>query len=170
MSRSAIGRLRVLALLAAAPLLAGCIDIGLGEPELQDEVTVYVYDAHFRLYPVNVEPDGDTWWEAAVNALVTYRPDKTGRYSTLWVECPFGENVDKVTADADLITVHFQDPAGAQCDMSNEAVEIRRQQLAWTMRTATGFEAPVQVTIGDDDAPVEGPLTARERFLAPQFR
>jgi hypothetical protein len=138
-------------------------------------VTTYVYTAipagdgnsEYRLYPVYLPPERDIWWEAAVNALATYEPKKSGRYSTLWTKCALGKDVDKVTANADLITVHFRtvNPNLDLCALSPEAEEIRRQQLAWTMHDASNFDAPVVVTVGEDNTQVEGPFPAQEKYL-----
>lgn len=66
-------------------------------------------------------------------------------------------------------TVHFNDSSGATCDLSQEGWVAQQQQIAWTVRTATGSKAPVEVTVGDNVAiPVIRPVRAQEEYLAPK--
>jgi hypothetical protein len=141
---------------------------GVGPGTPTDELTIYVYDGVPQLHPVRGQVAGEGDVNDAVYALVSYPAD--GRFDTLWNgPCALGKNpsADAVEVTEDLITVHFSDPAAGQCDLSPEAVEMRRQQLAWTVRTATGSDAPVQVTVGEEHDRVEGPVVADEKYLAP---
>jgi hypothetical protein len=105
----------------------------------------------------------------AVFALVAFEPG--GGFETLWNGfCALGKNpgVDAVDVTEDLITVHFNDQAGALCDLDQQGVDLRAQQLAWTVRTATGSDAPVAVTVGEDNLRVQGPVVADERYINPR--
>ena len=140
--------------------------MGPGTPT--EELTIYVYDGVPQLHPVRGQVAGEGDVNDAVFALVSFPAD--GRFDSLWNgPCALGKNpsADAVEVTEALITVHFHDPAGGQCDLSEEAVQMRRQQLAWTVRTATGSDAPVLVTVGEQNDQVEGPFAAEEKYLAP---
>jgi hypothetical protein len=73
----------------------------------------------------------------------------------------------KVTKD--LITVHFNEPAGGLCDLDAVGWEFRRQQLAWTVRDATGSVAPVLVTLGDEHVDAaDGKIVADDHYVLPR--
>jgi hypothetical protein len=122
--------------------------------DYDETVTVYVFkddDADTKpsqnlLYPMQVDVDGEPTVEAAVEALTTYEPEKP--YDTLWTgSCAIGKDLDKVTVTDKQIRVHFNESGGDLCDLSSP--DLLEQQIAWTVRTATGSEAPVTVTVGD---------------------
>lgn len=101
---------------------------------------------------------------------MNHRPEEP--FSSLWGEsCCLGENLDTVTLRQDpgqdpwLVVVHFNDQAGELCDLDQVGWELRRQQLAWTVRTATGSKAPVRVTVGKDDYVAERGVVAQRKYL-----
>jgi hypothetical protein len=166
-----------LGLTLLATVLTGCA--GEETPGLladyDETVTVYVFkddDADTKpsqnlLYPMQVDVDGEPTVEAAVEALTTYEPEKP--YDTLWTgSCAIGKDLDKVTVTDKQIRVHFNESGGDLCDLSSP--DLLEQQIAWTVRTATGSEAPVTVTVGDADADVltATRVRAQEKYLAPQ--
>jgi hypothetical protein len=82
--------------------------------------------------------------------------------------CAMGTNLAKVKMTKDLITVHFNDGAGDLCDLNPEGWELRRQQLAWTVREATGSDAPARVTVGDEHVDAaDGKIVADDHYVLP---
>jgi hypothetical protein len=132
-------------------------------------VTIYLIDSNgdspSMLRPREVSVDEQPSVEAAIEALTAYDTDHD-RLDNLWDDfCSLGADLDDVKVTEDLITVHFNDHAGDLCDLSEDGWQMRRQQLAWTVRTATGSTAPVQVTVGKDNYRPEGKVTANIRYL-----
>jgi len=121
----------------------------------QRQVTVYeIGDAGkgIWLYPVQVTTD-DTGDPAvdAVRALLAHEP--TGNHFTLWADlCTHGNGV---RLDADV--------GDADCDLDPQGYEAQ-QQLAWTVRDATGSSGPVEVVI---DGAVLRPVVADPAALSP---
>ena len=161
-------------LLSAA--LSGCegsqgAGVGLGPGSPTEELTIFVFreGGQPRLHPVQVQVGGDADVNDALFALVTYEPDRG--FGTLWNGvCVLGKNpgADAVDVTEDLITVHLNDQAGALCDLDQQGVDLRAQQLAWTVRTVSGSNAPVAVTVGEDNLRVQGPVVADEKYIAPR--
>lgn len=169
-------RAAAVATVIAATTLVGCaatVDPGLHKDSAaNDAVTVYVGketagdNGKPLLYPHTIPVQGNATVEAAVDALKGYEPEKP--FYTLWDGfCSLGEDLDEVTVTEDLITIHFNENAGATCDLSPQGWQLRRQQIAWTVRTATGSRAPVRVTTGEDRYRAEEAVVAQRRYLAP---
>lgn len=122
----------------------------------QREVTVYEIGGVGKesgwLYPVQVttEATGDPAVDG-VRALLAHEP--TGNRFTLWADlCTHGNGV---RLDADV--------GDADCDLNPQGYEAQ-QQLAWTVREATGSTGPVEVVI---DGAVLRPVAADPGALAP---
>jgi hypothetical protein len=129
------------------------------------EVTIYYYEAvgrhpelyvrPFRLHPVQVvvEDTGDAALDA-VTGLLQNEPERAGLHTTWHGDtCAPASEVSAVHQTPDLITVDLvemdSDETGwAVCDMSQEGAAIQVQQLVWTVRRATGSNAPVQIMLG----------------------
>lgn len=168
-----------IALLTTA--LSGCFAEADQDPGLlpapNHTVTIYVIDVGAEddgdgtrvLRPREVRVEEKPSVEAAVEALVSFNADQE-RVDTLWGDfCAMGTNLDKVKVTGDLITVHFNEPAGGLCDLDPTGWELRRQQLAWTVRDATGSDAPVMVTVGDEHVDAaDGKIAADDHYLLPE--
>ncbi len=121
----------------------------------QREVTVYeigeVGDRPW-LFPqqVSTEATGDPAFDA-VRALLNHEPTQGGRYNMLGAgACPLGGDVVSVETSPGGVIVQLAPfpPGAALCDMSRMAAAARMQQLAWTVRSAIGWEGPVRVNRG----------------------
>ncbi len=175
-------RLNATALATAliATALSGCSaeadqDPGL-RPAPNRTVTIYVIDIGsdddgegtrvLRTRDVRVEEKPTV--EAAVEALVSFNADHE-RVDTLWGDfCAMGTDLDAVKVTKNLITVHFNEPAGGLCDLDPVGWELRRQQLAWTVRDATGSDAPVLVTVGEEHVDAaDGKIVAEDLYVHP---
>ena len=170
-------RAAAIAIVVAGSTVVGCAPTAESDTNQtsapNNEVTVYVGkdlpgdDGNPLLFPHKISVAGESTVEAAVEALTAYEPEEP--FYTLWDGfCSLGEDLAEVTVTQALITVHFNEHSGAVCDMSREGWQMRRQQIAWTVRTATGSKAPVRVTTGKDRYQAEEAVVAYERYLAPK--
>ena len=100
--------------------------------------------------------------------MVSFNADHE-RVDTLWGDfCAMGTDLETVKVTKDLITVHFNKAAGGLCDLNPVGWELRRQQLAWTVRDATGADAPVLVTVGDEHVDAaDGKIVADDHYVMP---
>jgi hypothetical protein len=106
----------------------------------------------------------------AVRALMEVPPPK-GQESLWQGLCRPGTGVLAVEREATRVTVRLRafgpdDSGDATCDLSREGWNIQRQQVAWTVRTATGSRLPVRVVLEDGYEKLPA-VRAQERFLAP---
>ena len=119
------------------------------------DVTVYEIGGPGKeiwLYPVPVttEDTGDPAVDA-VRALLAHEP--TGNHFTLWADLCTHGNGGRLDADV----------GDADCDLNPSGYEAQ-QQLAWTVREATGSTGPVEVVI---DGAVLRPVAADPAALSP---
>lgn len=158
------------AAVATAVVLGGLALVGsdpAGKPTpvaagVEREVTVYeigVVSGHAWLYPVEVTTSdtGDPVLDA-VRALREHEP--TGDRSTMWGQlCAVGTGLQSVAVRAGVVVVDFAQGSGGSCDVAErQYLEVRAQQLAWTVGSATGSDRPVQLTI--DGRPAGAPVPA----------
>lgn len=89
----------------------------------------------------------------SVRGLLGHEPDADG-HESLWAGmCAPGASVRSVRVADRLVTVRLEhfgpaDPGGADCDLTGQGWRMQKQQVAWTVRTATGSRAPVRVILG----------------------
>lgn len=133
----------------------------------QREVTVYeVGEVGGRawLFPEQV-PSDDTGDAAldAVRALLEHEPTGDARSSSWNTACGF-PNGGVQSVDGGVVT--FAEPGGVRsCGLTDLGYQMQRQQLAWTVRTATGWTAPVRAIVGGE--PGLPPTTADEAAISP---
>jgi hypothetical protein len=161
---------QVLLLAGLVVLLAAC-----GGSPTRVEVYAFTIDgqdvtlrAHQREATVADPQDASGRVRAAVQALLDFEPPK--RLDNLWHTelCAPSDEVARVAVTARLVTVNLEDgQGGAACDLSQEGAVAQRQQIVWTAHTAARNDAPVLVTLGEDDFPLfDGPLAADPAVLA----
>jgi len=136
------------------------------------EVTVYeiggVVGKETWLFPeqVTTEDTGDAAVDA-VRALLEHEP--TGDRDTLWEDsCALGKGVQSVEVNDEAVVVEFEEAAGYTCGLlARGGPAARQQQLAWTVRTATGSRLPVEIS-ADGRFPVQPkPTWADPAALSP---
>jgi hypothetical protein len=174
--------MRVIALVLVA-LLTAC---GSQVPEpsvprtsdLRVPVVVYAFPSGgrpLRLSSHTVLVERSTYDQAllAVRALMDV-PPRTGQESLWQGLCRPGREVLAVEREPARVSVRLRDfdrseSGDATCDLSREGWNMQRQQVAWTVRTATGSTLPVRVVL--DDGYEKWPaVRAQERFLDPDER
>ena len=121
-------------------------------------------------HTVRVPRSSDDEALLAVRALLEVPPAK-GQESLWQGLCRPGAGVLAVERTPRNITVRLRDfgrneSGDATCDLSQGGWDAQRQQVAWTVRTATGSTLPVRVVMGDDYEKWPG-MRAQERFLDP---
>ena len=165
---AAAGRVAAVATLVSS--LASC-----GEAPSQVEVYSFTIDGHdvalqaHRQESTVADSAGATGRvRAAVQALLDFDPPQG--QDNLWHTelCAPSDQVDHVEVTARLVTVNLEDGhGGAVCDLSQEGAVAQRQQIVWTAHTAARNDAPVLVTVGEDDYRLfDGPLVADPSLLA----
>jgi len=133
----------------------------------QREVTVYeVGEVGGRawLFPEQVATDdtGDTALDA-VRALLEHEPTGDARSSSWNPPCGF-PNGGVQSVDGGVVT--FAEAGGVRtCGLTDVGYQMQRQQLAWTVRTATGWTAPVRAIVGEE--PSLPPTMADEAAISP---
>ena len=162
------------AALVAASVVVGAVLLATPDSRRSDppvaskatyEVTLYGIDQvamRLWLYPelVTTEDTGDPALDA-VRALQESVPED------LAMECGLGVDPQSVEVGARSVTIDFAESAGglAYCAPAEQAQEARRQQLAWTVRSASGWEGPVRVTV--DGRPVTPVFQTEVTALSP---
>ncbi len=143
----------------------------------EDLVPVVVYDFTgddrqllLSSHTVRVPRSADDDALLAVRALMDVPPAK-GQESLWQGICRPGAGVLAVEPTPRNITVRLRDfgrneSGDATCDLSQEGWDAQRQQVAWTVRTATGSTLPVRVVMDDGYEKWPG-MRAQERFLDP---
>lgn len=131
------------------------------------EVTVYEIGEVGRklwLYPeqLTTENTGDPALDA-VRALLEHEPTGDARFSSWNPPCGF-PNGGVQSVDGGVVT--FAEPGGVRpCGLTDVGYQMQRQQLAWTVRTATGWTAPVRAIVGG--GPGLPATTADEAAISP---
>ena len=135
--------------LAASMLSTGCAadavnqDPGLMEAE-PPTATVYEYiqtNDGYLLHPVQVEVPERLEGQAAftsdamrgVAALLDHTPTSTDRHNLWNGDCAPGEEVTDVQITGERVTVQLDEWNGTMCDIDQEALAVRDQQIAWTI-------------------------------------
>lgn len=158
---------------ALAALLTSCGDAGPSEltaeeasadPPTSRQVTVFVYTEDVPRPIAELPLVRETAWVPrsdgpdapvvdAVEGLLLHEPAK-GHDSVWHGRCAPGVEATGVTVEEQRITVRLRgfapDEAGnATCDLSEPGWRAQRQQVAWTVRVATGRDLPVRVVLED---------------------
>ncbi len=120
------------------------------------EVTVYEFSPSGRalaLRPVRVTvaDRGDAALNA-VTGLLEHEPSGPGRHSFWNGACTPATAVTSVRRSPVRIMVELAEPGSdrvgaATCDLTGTGAAAQRQQMAWTVRTATGSRAPVKIVV-----------------------
>ncbi len=117
----------------------------------QREVTVYeVGEVGGRpwLYPetITTAATGDPALDA-VRALLQHEPARPDRDNGWVGNCALGHDLRTATMEGGVFTVDFAAGREALCDLPSGTEDAWRQQLAWTVREATGSTTPVEIRV-----------------------
>lgn len=182
-ARSALATL----LLAAGMLATGCAaDSVSRDPGLRTAApsvaTVYEYTRTsdgYQLLPVEATvPErlqGQTAYTSdamrAVAALLDHTPTSKGRHNLWNGDCAPGEEVADVEIGPQQVTVRLDGWSGTVCDIDQEALDVRDQQIAWTIIVSSKAilaEPPFpEIVVHDGSGETWDPIDPDDSFLPP---
>ena len=173
--------------LAAGMLATGCAADSVGrEPGLLPAeppmATIYEYTHTgdgYRLLPVQATVperlEGQTAFTSdamrAVAALLDHTPTTKGQYNLWNGDCAPGEEVTDVEISREQVTVRLTGWSGTICDIDQEALDARNQQIAWTIivsskTTLAGPPFP-EIIVRDGSGETWDPITSDGSYLPP---
>lgn len=174
-------------LLAAGMLATGCAaesvsrDPGL-RPGEASMATVYEYtrtSGGYQLLPVQATVpdrlDGQTGYTSdamrAVAALLDHTPTSRGGHNLWNGDCAPGEEVTDVEVSPQQVTVRLDGWHGTVCDIDQEALDVRDQQIAWTIivSSKTSLAEPPfpEIVVQDGSGETWDRIDPDDSFLPP---
>lgn len=173
--------------LAASVLATGCAaesasqDPGL-MPAEQPTATVYEYTQTqdgYMLQPVQVEVperlEGQTAFTSdamrGIAALLDHTPTSKDRHNLWNGDCAPGEEVAAVKVTRERVDVQLDEWNGTMCDIDQEALAARDQQIAWTIivnskATLPGPPFP-EIVVHDGSGQTWDPIEPDGSYLPP---
>lgn len=133
----------------------------------------------FRLQPVEVEVperlEGQTAFTSdamrGVAALLDHTPTSMDRHNLWSGDCAPAEEVTDVQITRERVTVQLAGWVGTMCDIDQEALAARDQQIAWTIivnSKATLPEPPFpEIVIHDGSGQAWDPIDPDGSYLPP---
>lgn len=173
--------------LAASILATGCAadavnqDPGLMSAE-PPAATVYEYTQTtdgYRLQPVEVEVperlEGQTAFTSdamrGVAALLDHTPTAKDRHNLWNGDCAPGEEVTDVQITGERVTVQLDEWNGTTCDIDQEALDARDQQIAWTIIVNSKATLPKppfpEIVVHDGSGETWEPIDPDSSYLPP---